>query len=62
MVGSVSYLTDIRKWASECKSLTRCVCHNRKLLILLAVVKEMPKTGWVTKIELIAKVLHLYQS
>ena len=42
--------------------LTRYVCHNRKLLVLLAAVKEMPGTGWVTKIELIAKVLHLDES
>lgn len=39
--------------------LARYVCRDRKLLILLAAVKEMAR---VTKMELIVKVLHLDRS
>lgn len=35
---------------------------SRKLVILLAAVKEMPRTDWAAEIELSTKVLHLDQS
>lgn len=35
---------------------------SRKPVIFLATVKEMPRTDWVTEMELNAKVLHLDQS
>lgn len=64
MVDSVSYFLQMsgNGLVNVSLVLTRYVCHNRKLLSLLAAVKEMPRAGWVTKMEPMAEVLHLDQS